>query len=267
MAINLFTAPLATSPAVFASPVVSELALLVRNIDHQNRLKYGFVRKGAMFNIGGSLFVADSDTAISGTYSGFIKLTVSGTTATASYVSGSPSVTWDDENNGYYDGSGNYYAFDDSGVTVIRNISTVDTSNNKTKTGAAPRKEKTYGYVTIVQFTIPAMKTAQRIESIKLRVQNSDPHNSSNMRVYDGSTVFDSWSDGADVTRDITLNTVIQKNTSKSFDIQYSDYSGSNYRGPFSFTLSYRTRPSVNVELPPVSELYQKDVDITFVAV
>ena len=55
MAINLFTAPLATSPAVFASPVVSELALLVRNIDHQNRFKYGFVRKGAMFNIGGSL--------------------------------------------------------------------------------------------------------------------------------------------------------------------------------------------------------------------
>src|SRR5574344_949268 len=117
MAINLFTAPLATSPAVFASPVVSELALLVRNIDHQNRFKYGYVRKGAMFNIGGSLFVADSDTAISGTYSGFIKLTVSGTTATPSYVSGSQSVTWDDENNGFYDGSGNYYSFDDSGVT------------------------------------------------------------------------------------------------------------------------------------------------------
>ena len=267
MAINLFTAPLATSPAVFASPVVSELALLVRNIDHQNRFKDGFVRKGAMFNIGGSLFVADSDTAISGTYSGFIKLTVSGTTATASYVSGSPSVTWDDENNGFYDVSGNYYAFDDSGVTVIRNISTVDTSNNVIKTVAYPIQLHTSGYATIVQFTIPAMKTAQRITSIKLRVQNSEYYGHWKMRVFDGTTVFDSWSDGHDVTRDITFNTVIPKNTSKSFAIQFGEHSSSNYRGPFSFTLSYRTRPSVDVEIPPVSELYQKDVDITFVAV
>lgn len=264
MAINLFTAPLATSPAVFASPVVSELALLVRNIDHQNRFKYGFVRKGAMFNIGGSLFVADSDTAISGTYSGFIKLTVSGTTATASYVSGSPSVTWDDENNGYYDGSGNYYAFDDSGVTVISNISTVDTSNNVMKSVAAPRQSAGSDFKTIARFTIPAMKTAQRIDSIKLRVQNNDSHELAQMRVFDGTTVFDSWSDGLFITRNITFNTVIPKNTSKSFDIQYL---ASDSRGWFILTLDYRTRPSVDVEIPPVSELYQKDVDITIVAV
>ena len=261
MAINLFTAPLATSPAVFASPVVSELALLVRNIDHQNRFKYGFVRKGAMFNIGGSLFVADSDTAISGTYSGFIKLTVSGTTATASYVSGSPSVTWDDENNGYYDGSGNYYAFDDSGVTVIRNISTVDTSNNVIKTVEAQRQWIS-DVKTIARFTIPAMKTAQRIDSIKLRVVNSDSYSGSSMRVYDGSTVIDSWSDGPDVTR--TFNTVIPKNTSNTFYVQYLQYGATAQRGPFTLTLSYRTRPSVDVEIPPVSELYQKDDDITF---
>jgi len=267
MAINLFTAPLATSPAVFASPVVSELALLVRNIDHQNRFKYGFVRKGAMFNIGGSLFVADSDTAISGTYSGFIKLTVSGTTATASYVSGSPSVTWDDENNGFYDGSGNYYAFDDSGVQVIRNISTVDTSNNVIKTVAYPREMFSSNFTTIARFTIPAMKTSQRIDSIKLRVQNQGANYNSSMRVYDGSTVFDSWSDVADVTRNITFNTVIPKNTSKSFDVQYWKYGYLDYSGPFSLTLSYRTRPSVDVEIPPVFELYQKDVDITFVTV
>ena len=198
MAINLFTAPLATSPAVFASPVVSELALLVRNIDHQNRFKYGFVRKGAMFNIGGSLFVADSDTAISGTYSGFIKLTVSGTTATASYVSGSPSVTWDDENNGYYDGSGNYYAFDDSGVTVIRNISTVDTSNNVIKTVAAKEGIVLGILQHCKNLPIPAMKTAQRIDSIKLRVRIATL-SASQMRVFDGTTVFDSWSDVADV--------------------------------------------------------------------
>ena len=267
MAINLFTAPLATSPAVFASPVVSELALLVRNIDHQNRFKYGFVRKGAMFNIGGSLFVADSDTAISGTYSGFIKLTVSGTTATASYVDGSQSVAWDDENNGYYDGSGNYYALDDSGVTVIRNISTVDTTNNEIKTVSSPRENFSSNFTTIARFTIPAMKTAQRIDSIKLRVQNYDSQELAQMRVFDDITVFDSWSDVADITRNITFNTVIPKNTSKSFDVQYWEYGATAIRGPFTLTLSYRTRPSVDVELPPVSELYQKDVDITFVAV
>lgn len=264
MAINLFTAPLATSPAVFASPVVSELALLVRNIDHQNRFKYGFVRKGAMFNIGGSLFVADSDTAISGTYSGFIKLTVSGTTATASYVSGSPSVTWDDENNGYYDGSGNYYAFDDSGVTVISNISTVDTSNNVIKTATAQYREFSGNFTTLARFTIPAMKTAQRIDSITLRLQNSTPTGVAQIRVFDGTTVFDSWSDVADITRDITFNTVIPKNTSKSFDVQWN-YGYIDYIIPLKLTLSYRTRPSVDVELPPVFELYQKDVDITFV--
>lgn len=267
MAINLFTAPLATSPAVFASPVVSELALLVRNIDHQNRFKYGYVRKGAMFNIGGSLFVADSDTAISGTYSGFIKLTVSGTTATPSYVSGSQSVTWDDENNGFYDGSGNYYSFDDSGVTVIRNIATVDTANNEVKTVSAPREYFSSDFTTIARFTIPAMRTAQRIDSIRLRVVNNDSQELSQMRVFDGTTVFDSWSDSPDITRNITFNMVIPKNTSKIIDVQYWEYGASAMRGPFTLTLSYRTRPSVNVELQPVSELYQKDVDITFVSV
>lgn len=75
----------------------------------------GSVLKGAIFNIGGDLFYTDADTAITGTSSDYVMITPSGSTATASYVTSltTLSVAWSQAYNGYYDGSGNLFIFDE----------------------------------------------------------------------------------------------------------------------------------------------------------
>lgn len=114
MAINKIAAPLSTSPSVFAAPVVNQLLALVLGIDMGERVSNGYIKKGAMFNILGDLFVADSDTLVSGTESGSvaIKFTVSGNTAVASYVSSMSSVSWNGTYQGFYDSSNNMYFTD-----------------------------------------------------------------------------------------------------------------------------------------------------------
>lgn len=74
----------------------------------------GNVLKGAKFIIQGATFIADSDTLISGTESLYVKLVVSGTTATAEYIPDLTGVTWSDVYNGYYNGSGEYVFFDEA---------------------------------------------------------------------------------------------------------------------------------------------------------
>lgn len=73
----------------------------------------GNVLKGAKFIIQGATFIANSDTLISGTASLYIKLVVSGSTATAEYITDLTGVTWSDVYNGYYNGSGEYVFFDE----------------------------------------------------------------------------------------------------------------------------------------------------------
>lgn len=110
MAINKIAAPLSTGPSVFAQPVLNQLAALLTDCNHGNRVSGGYVKACSLWNIGGSMFLADSDTAITGTRSSSttgIKFTVSGSTATASYGTDTP--TWNASYQGYYDGSGNYY--------------------------------------------------------------------------------------------------------------------------------------------------------------
>lgn len=70
--------------------------------------------KGSLFYIQGVWYRADSTTAITGTESEYVKITPSGATATAAFVSSLSGVTWDDDYNGYYDGSGNLYIFDET---------------------------------------------------------------------------------------------------------------------------------------------------------
>ena len=71
------------------------------------------VKKGVMIQIGGSVYLVDADTAITGTASNYVRITPSGTTATAAYVSSLTGVTWNDAFNFYNDGSGNAYLFDE----------------------------------------------------------------------------------------------------------------------------------------------------------
>lgn len=72
-----------------------------------------FIQQGAIFNIGGVLYIGTSDTSITGTPSNYIKITPSGSTASAAYVANLTGVNWNQSYNGYYDVSGNLYIFDE----------------------------------------------------------------------------------------------------------------------------------------------------------
>jgi hypothetical protein len=115
MAINKIASPLSTSPSVFATPVVNQLLALAVDCNHGNRIGGGYVKKGSLWNIGGSMFLADSDTLISGTRSQTvlaIRFTVSGETASASYATSLSGVSWNGAYQGYYDASGNMYYYE-----------------------------------------------------------------------------------------------------------------------------------------------------------
>jgi len=93
-------------------------------IDYDNDL----VLKGSVFQIGGSIYLADADTAITGTPSDYVKLTPSGSIAAPSYVANLTGITWNDTYNGYYDGSGNLVVFDEMKARLDAVVSTVNSS-------------------------------------------------------------------------------------------------------------------------------------------
>jgi hypothetical protein len=71
------------------------------------------IMKGSAVNIGGAWYVATSDTAITGSASEYVKLTVSGSSVTAAFVANLTGVNWNKEWNGWYNASGEYYIFDE----------------------------------------------------------------------------------------------------------------------------------------------------------
>lgn len=85
------------------------------------------VLEGAVFHVAGTVYLADSDTAITGTPSDYVKITPSGATAAASYVANLTGVTWNDTYNGYYDVSNNLYVFDEDKAYYGDDISTFRT--------------------------------------------------------------------------------------------------------------------------------------------
>lgn len=113
MAINKITAGLASGPSAFAQPVLNQLAAMLTVASSTKRASGGYILKGALFNIGGSMFMADSDTAISGTASDYIKLTVSGEIASAAYTADVSGVSWNGLYQGCFDISGNLYITDE----------------------------------------------------------------------------------------------------------------------------------------------------------
>ena len=96
--------------------------------------------KGSVFNIGGDLFYTDSDTAITGVSSDYVKLTPGATTAVPTYETAAnitANVTWNDAYNGYYDSSGNLYIFDevnafsDDVITELKTLSGRESQNRR----------------------------------------------------------------------------------------------------------------------------------------
>lgn len=71
------------------------------------------IMKGSAVNIGGAWYVAGTDTAITGSASEYVKLTVSGSSVAASFVANLTGVNWNKEWNGWYNASGEYYIFDE----------------------------------------------------------------------------------------------------------------------------------------------------------
>lgn len=72
-----------------------------------------YVKRGSAVCVGGQWYVATTDTAITGTASDYVRLTVSGDTLTAAYASSLSSVSWNHEWSGWYDTTGRYYLFDE----------------------------------------------------------------------------------------------------------------------------------------------------------
>jgi hypothetical protein len=79
---------------------------------------------GAVFAVGGTVYRVDTATSISGTASNYVKITPAGATASASFVASLTGVSWSTTYNGYYDGSGNLYLFDEALAVVNGAITT-----------------------------------------------------------------------------------------------------------------------------------------------
>lgn len=117
MAINRVDFP--TTP----NPVSTDWAKLVnltsksfQNVNSPLQVDGSNIPQGATFQVGGVIYHADSDTAITGTSSDYVKLAPSGggATLTPSFVANLTGVSWNKVYNGYYDVSGNLYVFDEA---------------------------------------------------------------------------------------------------------------------------------------------------------
>jgi len=71
------------------------------------------IKQGTRIMIGGSVYLADADTTITGTPSDYVKITPSGATASAAYVSSLTGVSWNSVWNFWEDISGNAYLFNE----------------------------------------------------------------------------------------------------------------------------------------------------------
>ena len=70
---------------------------------HPIQFRDGVIPQGVVLQIAGVLYRADSDTAISGTESDYVRITTDGATATADYADDLVGVVWNPQYNGYYD--------------------------------------------------------------------------------------------------------------------------------------------------------------------
>lgn len=115
MAIDLLANPTATAPTALADYQAILTQLVANGQAFTGRLivQGSNIKAGTVILIGGVLYKATTDTAITGTASSYVKITPSGATASAAFVANLTGVTWNDAYGGYYDGSGNLHVFDE----------------------------------------------------------------------------------------------------------------------------------------------------------
>ena len=87
----------------------------------------GEIPQGIVLQIGGVVYRADSAETVTGTASKYVRVAPSGATATANYVTNLSGVSWNAQYNGYYDGSGNLYIFDENQALYDGAVATVKT--------------------------------------------------------------------------------------------------------------------------------------------
>ena len=73
------------------------------------------------------MYRADSAETVTGSSSKYIRIVPAGATATANYVANLSGVSWNAQYNGYYDGSGNLYIFDENQALYDGAVATVKT--------------------------------------------------------------------------------------------------------------------------------------------
>lgn len=137
MAITKITAP-SEVPASTAdwTAVLNYLRALLVASQGAERVVGSNITQGSVFFVGGAVYMADADTAITGSASDYVKLTVSkdGLTLAPSYVANISAVAWSDQYHGYYDEDGNLYVFDilkalAAGATSVKTLAAVPLKN------------------------------------------------------------------------------------------------------------------------------------------
>ena len=83
------------------------------DINKPTRIKEGYIQRGSVLFFAGAWYVADSDTAVTGSASDYIKLVNTAGVVTAEYVSELVDVTFNRTWNGWYDPDGNLYIFNE----------------------------------------------------------------------------------------------------------------------------------------------------------
>lgn len=113
MAFTLISAPdsVPTSTADWAK-INNVLLTIGMALLSPARISGGNVIRGSVVHFAGAWYVTDSDTAISGTASNYVKLTNTAGTVTASYSANLTGVSWNKTWNGYYNAGGEYFIFD-----------------------------------------------------------------------------------------------------------------------------------------------------------
>lgn len=154
MAIEKITAPSAVPASTADWEAVLDIqAALLLAVQGAERIVGSNVVKGAVFLVGGATYLATADTAITGSASDYVKLTVSldGLTLAPSYVADLTGVAWDSANNGYYDVDGNLYVFDEARALKAGTISVLNT-----RLGIAAASSGHALYTTSGSWTCPA---------------------------------------------------------------------------------------------------------------
>ena len=129
MALNLIVAPTPVAPAGLADYVAQNNLIEAGSLNTEQPLRVisGDIPESTVLQIGGAIYRADSDTAITGGASDYVKVTPAGATASAAYVADLTGVTWNKTYNGYYDVSGNLYVFNESKALYNGEIAAIQT--------------------------------------------------------------------------------------------------------------------------------------------